>query len=111
MHASGCFKFTPEISKNIVLFLKSCLNTKNYEEISSALSVIGNLNKTYEGVKLVIGSAEIIRPYVAIAHTNKDELKGKFVTSLSDLAIKGSKPDNIVISVLSCVGDNSIAKV
>jgi hypothetical protein len=92
------------------VFLKSCLATKNYEEISSALTIIGHLNKTHEGVKLVVGNAEIVRPYVAIAHTNKDELKGKFVSSLSDLAKKGTKPDGIVISLLSCVGDNSIAK-
>lgn len=111
MHSIGCFKFTPEIAKNIVVFVRSCITSKSFEEVSSALTIIGNLNRTHEGVKLVIGDGEIIRHYVAIAHTTKDELKGKFLASLSDLAIKGTKPDNIVLNILSCVGDNSLAKV
>lgn len=92
------------------MFLKTCLATKSHEEISSALTIIGYLNKTHEGVKLVVGSPEIVRPYVAVSQTNRDELKGKFINSLSDLAKQGTKPDSIVISLLSCVGDNNIAK-
>jgi len=72
MHSMGCFKFTPEISKNIVLFVRNCVTNKNYEEMSAALTIIGHLNRTHEGVKLVIGDQEIIKSYVAVSKTTKD---------------------------------------
>lgn len=72
MHSVGCFKFTPEISKNIVLFVRNCVTSKDYDALSSALTVIGHLNRTHEGVKLVIGDKDIIKHYVAVSRTTKD---------------------------------------
>lgn len=54
--------------------------------------MVGHLLSTHEGTKIVVGDATILNHYLAFSKTNKDELKGKFITSLANLAISGSKP-------------------
>ena len=52
-HASGSFKLTAEVTKSFTDFLRKCLDTKSSEELGTAIVVIGFLNRTVEGVRLV----------------------------------------------------------
>lgn len=92
MHASGCLKFSPEIQKNITMFVRDTIKSKDYEQQNAALTIIGHLLRTHEGTKMVVSDGTILNNYIAFSKTNKDELKGKFITSLANLAVHGSKP-------------------
>lgn len=112
MSSVDCYEITPASAKNFTIFLKEMLSSKIVDEIDAGLDVVSYLGKTDAGFHIISRSEEVTQLYVAISRGTGENTRTKFVASLDSIVERksGKKPYATVVTLLSCIGDPTLAK-